>query len=513
MTNPWDPNEPINPTAWDERNRPTSAYTPEVTILIPGPEGPMGPQGPAGNDGPMGPQGPQGNTGPQGPQGPVGPTGPKGNDGTSNVTFKGDWNSTATYVLGDLVTYSDGKAYIARGAVSANTLPTNTSFWSVFAGQGAQGPTGATGPQGPAGATGPQGPAGPTGPQGPPGADGTGSGGSAWEDIVVLAPGTLMAPQDLIPEGIRYRTARTLKYFEPYVSEAPATNPIVVQMEKVGGGSTLSDINPVGTGSTLLANTITQTHVFNSDTAVAGAVRFLVGQTQNPAAVLSLPAGWTIVYDITKPGGGGDNGRQFFAWKAWQSGDSNSVLMTFSTRPEFGTVSYGCAYSGVHTTNPIDVLGDPVGIFAGNGGTVTIPAATTVTNKARVLALIGQSGNTPGTYTWPGGYSERVDALTGTASFSLADKTQTIAGSTGTAVVTVSALSNFTGRQIGLRPAATSNVIATGTIPVGSLIATNSVPAEGVAIAAGDRVLLKLTQVGSTPAGSNLSALIGGDRV
>ena len=48
--------------------------------------------------------------------------------GKVGIVMKGDWNSSATYEALDAVTYNNG-LYIAKQAVPANTVPTNTTYW------------------------------------------------------------------------------------------------------------------------------------------------------------------------------------------------------------------------------------------------------------------------------------------------------------------------------------------------------------------------------------------------
>lgn len=56
----WAPNDPINPTLYNEPNRPGASYNPTVIQQIAGPEGPRGPQGLVGDRGPQGIAGPPG---------------------------------------------------------------------------------------------------------------------------------------------------------------------------------------------------------------------------------------------------------------------------------------------------------------------------------------------------------------------------------------------------------------------------------------------------------------------
>lgn len=50
------------------------------------------------------------------------------NVGRVGIVMKGAWSSSATYEVLDAVSYNNG-LYIAKQAVPANTLPTNTTYW------------------------------------------------------------------------------------------------------------------------------------------------------------------------------------------------------------------------------------------------------------------------------------------------------------------------------------------------------------------------------------------------
>lgn len=50
--------------------------------------------------------------------------------GKVGMRMRGDWSNSATYEVLDAVSYQDG-LYIAKQAVPANTLPTNTTYWQV----------------------------------------------------------------------------------------------------------------------------------------------------------------------------------------------------------------------------------------------------------------------------------------------------------------------------------------------------------------------------------------------
>ena len=101
-------------------------------------------------------------------------------ENSTQLDWLGTWQNGTAYASDDLVEYQ-GSVYLAIQETSGAEIPTNTTFWALFAAageQGPQGPQGATGPGGPAGpqgATGPQGPQGiqgVSGPEGPQGAEG-----------------------------------------------------------------------------------------------------------------------------------------------------------------------------------------------------------------------------------------------------------------------------------------------------------------------------------------------------
>ena len=139
----------------------------QITWNQTGPTGPAGPQGPQGLQGDPGPQGAKGDTGAAGPQGAAG----------QGLTIRGPWDPGATYNVNDVVSY-DGSSYVATVSDDLGHQPdVSAQDWTILAGKGDSGTTGAQGPKGDTGATGPQGPAGtqgPAGPQGPQGPAGPG---------------------------------------------------------------------------------------------------------------------------------------------------------------------------------------------------------------------------------------------------------------------------------------------------------------------------------------------------
>jgi hypothetical protein len=95
-------------------------------------------------------------------------------ESATRLEWQGSWQDNLAYSIDELVEY-EGSVYVAVQATSGGELPTNGTFWALFASagsEGPQGPVGPVGPQGPQGDDGPQGLMGPPGPEGPQGPEG-----------------------------------------------------------------------------------------------------------------------------------------------------------------------------------------------------------------------------------------------------------------------------------------------------------------------------------------------------
>lgn len=75
------------------------------------------------------------------------------------IVWRGTFDDSIAYDSYNLVEY-DGSVYIATSEGPAGTLPTNTTYWDLFASRGSTGATGTTGPTGDTGDPGPDGPPG-----------------------------------------------------------------------------------------------------------------------------------------------------------------------------------------------------------------------------------------------------------------------------------------------------------------------------------------------------------------
>ena len=152
-----------------------------------GAQGIQGIQGIQGVKGATGPTGATGVTGPTGATGAAGEAGATGATGSFAGSYRGAFNGTNSYALGDVVSH-DGSAWMCAVSASCGVTPGLDAAWTQVVQKGATGATGAAstvaGPAGATGATGPQGATGATGATstvaGPAGATGaTGAAGPA----------------------------------------------------------------------------------------------------------------------------------------------------------------------------------------------------------------------------------------------------------------------------------------------------------------------------------------------
>lgn len=272
---------PVNPTVYNERGRPNSAYTPKVVEQIPGPKGDPGPQGPPGLTGPrglIGDQGPLGNPGvkgdtgvqgirgvegPQGSQGPQGVTGTPGADGKS-VTIVGSVASAANLPVLTNTSADIGKGYITTDTGNLHVWG-GTAYTNVGQVRGPQGPSGLQGTSGPAG---PAGAAGPTGPQGAQGQQG------------VVGPRGADTGIQYIEIGTNAAVARPTTIFPVYwrsVGVQPE-NAVIGDLIfngttfSVKGSTTSAPVTPTPLGLTATVNSNTQ--ITWSWNAVTGSTRF-----------------------------------------------------------------------------------------------------------------------------------------------------------------------------------------------------------------------------------------------
>jgi hypothetical protein len=207
------------------------------------------------------------------------------NCGQAGVHPRGEWLTTADYLVNDLVTWQ-GSSWRAKKK-STNRVPSNGSqVWEKFAAKGDAGAAGAAGAQGATGQGGPQGATGPVGPAGADGADGangaTGPAGTvlAFADFFALmppdnaatvAPGTDVSfPQDAPTSGAAI--ARTGP--SSFNLQAIGTYMVTYQVSVTEAGQLILTLNGAdlaytvagrATGTSQIAGTfLVQTTVINS---------------------------------------------------------------------------------------------------------------------------------------------------------------------------------------------------------------------------------------------------------
>src|SRR5207248_9187458 len=99
-----------------------------------------------------------------GTAGTNGTNGATGATGAQGLDFNGPWDSSASYVANDAVSYL-GSSWIAKQS-NINSAPAEDSKWTLLSAEGAAGATGATGSPGTDGTNGTNGATGATGPTG-----------------------------------------------------------------------------------------------------------------------------------------------------------------------------------------------------------------------------------------------------------------------------------------------------------------------------------------------------------
>jgi hypothetical protein len=161
---------------------------------------------------------------------------------------------------------------------------------------------------------------------------------------------------------------------------------------------------------------------------------------------LTAPAGWTLVrLDMN-----GFTLRQGIYWKVATASEPASYTWVLSNAQ---AASGGIiAYSGVNTSNPIDV--SSAAISSVTGTAATAPSITTTVNGAMVIGFFGAARNSP--INPPSGMTERFDAVSNGGTYPQAtegaDLLQATAGATGDKTATWTGTSHWIGQQVALRP-------------------------------------------------------------
>lgn len=139
------------------------------------------------------------------------------NVGRVRSVYKGDYSSSASYVVLDRVKYQ-GQIWECVADAPAGTAPQENAFtyWVLLGVKGDKGDTGAQGPKGDTGATGEQGPQGPEGPRGDTGAKG--DKGDKGDTGPMGPQGSQGAQGSQGPQGIQGPKGDAGPYYTPSVS-------------------------------------------------------------------------------------------------------------------------------------------------------------------------------------------------------------------------------------------------------------------------------------------------------
>ena len=460
-----------------------------IAGIATGPTGPTGAQGgtgPTGTAGPTGPTGVQGTAGNQGPIGPTGDTGPTGGAGPTGPTG-------------------------IQGAQGITGPTGPTGIQGIVGPTGATGPTGPTGPQGIAGPTGPtgiQGIVGPTGPTGVTGGFGpTGPTGSGAVASVEVSGGTT----GLTTTG------------GPIVSSGTITIGGVLAVASGGTGQTTAStafnaLSPItSVGDLIIGNGV------NSATRLAiGANNYLL--TSNGTTVTWAAAPASMVY----PGAGIANSTGT-AWGTSYTTTGTGTVVALATSPVFVTPNLGTPSAATLTnatglpiatgvsglgTGISSALGTNVGVAGSvvvNGGVLGTPSSGTLTNATGLPLTTGVTGELPvangGTGASNAGAARTnltaaaSGANTDITSIALTTGTVTTAPSNGTDIVNktyadsiASGINFHQSVRLATVAALPANTYNNGTSGVGATLTANAngaLSVDGVAVVAGNRVLIK----------------------
>ena len=460
-----------------------------IAGIATGPTGPTGAQGgigPTGTVGPTGPTGVQGTAGNQGPVGPTGVTGPTGGAGPTGPTG-------------------------IQGAQGITGPTGPTGIQGIVGPTGATGPTGPTGPQGIAGPTGPtgiQGIVGPTGPTGVTGGFGpTGPTGSGAVASVEVSGGTT----GLTTTG------------GPIVSSGTITIGGVLAVASGGTGQTTAStafnaLSPItSVGDLIIGNGV------NSATRLAiGANNYLL--TSNGTTVTWAAAPASMVY----PGAGIANSTGT-AWGTSYTTTGTGTVVALATSPVFVTPNLGTPSAATLTnatglpiatgvsglgTGISSALGTNVGVAGSvvvNGGVLGTPSSGTLTNATGLPLTTGVTGELPvangGTGASNAGAARTnltaaaSGANTDITSIALTTGTVTTAPSNGTDIVNktyadsiASGINFHQSVRLATVAALPANTYNNGTSGVGATLTANAngaLSVDGVAVVAGNRVLIK----------------------
>ena len=167
----------------------------------------------------------------------------------------------------------------------------------------------------------------------------------------------------------------------------------------------------------------------------------------NTAPAITPPAGWTLIRSDTALGSGNAIIQSAYYHVA---GASEPASYTWTLASSHAASGGMLAYSGVSTSNPIDVSG---GQTASSSANLTAPSVVTTVANAMLVGLYGMNGIR--TLTQPAGMAERLEVANASGekvTSEAADVVKATAGATGTKVATSASSGKNVGQLIALRP-------------------------------------------------------------
>ncbi len=425
-----------------------------------GPTGTTGPTGPTGNQGTAGNQGPVGPTGDIGPTGGAGPTGPTGIQGAQGITG-------------------------ATGPTGAQGITGPTGSSGPIGPTGNTGPTGPTGPTGTTGAGGPTGPTGDAstvaGPTGPTGASGTGAGTVTSVDVSGGTTG-LTTSGGPITAGGTITIGGTLAVASGGTGATTApnarvnlgattiggniftlTNPSAITFPQFNADNTVSALDAPTFRTAIGAGTSSTTGTVTSVSGTGSVSGLSLSGTVTTSGSLTL--GGTLV--VTAANFAAQTANTFLA-----APDGTSGTPTFRTivAADVPTLNQNTTGTASNVTGVVAVV---------NGGT----GATTAPNARTNLSAAASGANTDIT---------SIALTTGTVSTAPTSGTDIV---NKTYADTIASGINFhQAVRLATVAALPANTYNNGTSGVGATLTANAngaLSVDGVAVVAGNRILVK----------------------
>jgi hypothetical protein len=272
--------------------------------------------------------------------------------------------------------------------------------------------------------------------------------------------GTVSVSTDAYIGGMPIYRACKLDELHPTCDEAnkPTGGPATGYVYLAGAGfSTPTESGTATTGGA--AGATSSTVAYPTSSVAAGRVAYIFGHSATKATTVTTPSGWTVVRNFTITSGS-DEGRQFCFRKVLTGSESGSVTVAFSASTDSSLIM--AVENGVNNTTPESAGTSAYGFVS----SLAIPGAPPTSSNDRLLACIGQAGNTPNYAKPPTGWTKLAESRVGNSCIALFAKT---AGTTSATAVTINTYSDAgyttasTLNEIGMQLA-----IASATTPLAS---------------------------------------------